>query len=124
MLKNNLKDPANTNSYRAIAGLSLLLKLFDKVVLNIWGHLLVSNSLQFGYKKGASTTQASWPIMEVANNFLWSGNNPIVTLLDCTCAFDVCRFSDIFKRLLEKRLPAIVIRTLITVYTEQARIDA
>ena len=33
LLKNALKDPADTNSYRAIAGSSLLLKLFDQCVL-------------------------------------------------------------------------------------------
>ena len=33
LLKNGLKDPADTNSYRAIAGSSLLLKLFDQCVL-------------------------------------------------------------------------------------------
>jgi hypothetical protein len=33
LLKNALKDPANTDSYRAIAGSSLLLKLFDQCVL-------------------------------------------------------------------------------------------
>ena len=57
LLKNALKDPADTGSYRAIAGTSLLLKLFDKVVLLVWGHLLSSDSLQFGYKVWTSTTQ-------------------------------------------------------------------
>ena len=32
---------ADTNSYRAIAGSSLLLKLFDQCVLLLWGHLPV-----------------------------------------------------------------------------------
>ena len=32
LLKNRLKDPADTNSYRVIAGSSLLLKLFDQVL--------------------------------------------------------------------------------------------
>ena len=37
LLKNALKDPADTGSYRAIAGSSLILKLFEKVILVIWG---------------------------------------------------------------------------------------
>ena len=48
LLKNSLKNPAEVNSYRAIAGSSLLLKLFDQVVLLLWGHLLVSDPFQFG----------------------------------------------------------------------------
>ena len=119
LLKNSLKDPASTNSYRAIAGSALLLKLFDKVVLLLWGHLLQSDSLQFGYKVGTGTTQCSWLLMEVVGHYLRAGSNPILTLLDCSKAFDVCRFSIIFTRLLDRNLPAIVVRTLIVVYMEQ-----
>ena len=84
LLKNALKDPADTGSYRAIAGSSILLKLFDKVVLLLWGHLVASDSLQFGYKVGTSTTQCSWLVREVVNHFLQRGFNPIMTLLDCS----------------------------------------
>ena len=119
LLKNALKDPADPNSYRAIAGSSIVLKLFDKTVLLIWGHLLSSDSLQFGYKAETSTTQCSWLVLEVVNHFLRSGSNPIITLMDCTKAFDMCRFSTLFGRLLDKKLPPIVVRTLATVYEDQ-----
>ena len=33
LFKGGLKDPANTDSYRAIAGSSLLLKLFDNLII-------------------------------------------------------------------------------------------
>ena len=45
LFKGGLKDPANTDSYRAIAGSSLLLKLFDNVILLIWGDRLGTDSL-------------------------------------------------------------------------------
>ena len=37
LFKGGLKDPANTDSYRAIAGSSFLLKLFNNVILLLWG---------------------------------------------------------------------------------------
>ena len=40
LFKGGLKDPANTDSYRAIAGSSLLLKLFDNLVILLWGDRL------------------------------------------------------------------------------------
>ena len=52
LLKNSLKNPAVVSSYRAIAGSSLILKLFDQVILLLWSHLLASDPLQFGYKAG------------------------------------------------------------------------
>ena len=119
LLKNALKDPADTGSYRAIAGSSILLKLFDKVVLLLWGHLLSSDTLQFGYKMGTSTTQCSWLVSEVVNHYLQRGSNPIMTLLDCSKAFDTCKFNILFAKLLDRKVPPIVVRTLIVVYEDQ-----
>ena len=120
LLKNSLKNPAEANSYRAIAGSSLLLKLFDQVILLLWGHLLSSDPLQFGYKAGFSTTlQCTWLVMEVASYFLRKGTPCIVTLLDCTKAFDKCQFDILFGKLVERKLPAVVIRVLMFVYEEQ-----
>ena len=45
-----LKGPAKSDSYSAIAASSLILKLFDNKILILWGHLLNSDSLQFGFK--------------------------------------------------------------------------
>ena len=119
LLKSSLKNPAEANSYRAIAGSSLLLKLFDQVILLLWGHLLASDPLQFGYKAGFSTTQCTWLVMEVASYFLRKGTPCIVTLLDCTKAFDKCKFDILFGKLLDRKLPAVVIRVLMFVYEEQ-----
>ena len=57
--------------------------------------------------------------MEVANNFLRNGTPCIVTLLDCTKAFDKCSFHALFQKLSDKKLPPIVIRVLMFVYQEQ-----
>ena len=56
-LLKSMKDPSLTDSYRAIAASSLILKLFDNVILLLWGHLLNSDSLQFGFKPNMSIVQ-------------------------------------------------------------------
>ena len=119
LLKSSLKDPADTGSYRAIAGSSLFLKLFDKVILQVWGHLLSSDSLQFGFKGKTSTTQCSWLVTEVVQHYLRNGSHPIVAVLDCSKAFDTCKFSTLFNALLEKGVPAVAIRAMMTVYEQQ-----
>ena len=57
--------------------------------------------------------------MEVANHFLRNGTPCIVTLLDCTKAFDKCSFHVLFKKLSAKNMPQIVIIVLMFVYQEQ-----
>ena len=73
LFKGGLKNPDKSDSYRAIAGASQLLKLFEYVILLVWGHLLGSDSMQFGFKAKTSTTQCSWRLTEVANYFLKRG---------------------------------------------------
>ena len=119
LLKSSLKDPSDTSSYRAIAGSSLILKVFEKVILILWGHLLGSDSLQFGFKAKTSTTQCTWLVTEVAQHLLRTGTNPIVTVLDCTKAFDLCKFSTLFTRILDKNVPPIVVRCLMSMYMDQ-----
>ena len=67
----------------------------------------------------SSTSQCSWLVQEVVNYYLRSGTKPIITLLDCSKAFDNCQFSTLFSRLLERGMPAIVVRVIIFVYEEQ-----
>ena len=113
------KDPGNSNSYRAIAGSSLILKLFERSILLIWGDKLNSDSLQFGFKKKSSTGMASWIAQEVLAHYLRQGSRPIATVLDCTKAFDLAKFDLIFSRALDCSLPAIVVRVILFSYKEQ-----
>ena len=119
LLKSSLKDPAITDSYRAIAGSSLILKCFEQCILLVWGDQLHTDTLQFGFKKRCSTTTATWLVQEVLQTYLRQGSRPVAVVLDCTKAFDLARFDILFGRLLERSVPAIVVRVLAFSYSEQ-----
>ena len=89
------------------------------MILLLWGHFLSSDSLQFGFKAGTSTSHCTWMVSEVVQHLLRQGTHPIVTVLDCTKAFDLCKFSLLFTRLLDCGLPPIVVRCLMLIYQEQ-----
>ena len=88
-------------------------------MLLVWGHLLGTDSLQFGFKAETSTTQCSWLVQKVVGHYLRNGTNPIMTVLDCSKAFDTCMFGTMFNKLLDTGLPPIVIRTMMVVYEQQ-----
>jgi hypothetical protein len=113
-----LKPEHVTSMFCAIAGSSLILKQFEKTVLELWGGLLQSDGLQFGYKRGASTTQCTWLVQEVVQHYLRSGCHPVIAVLDCSRAFALARWDELFERLLA-RLPAIVVRVLLYSYENQ-----
>jgi hypothetical protein len=113
------KNPALSGNYRAIAGSSLLLKLFERCTLLIWGDRLHSDSLQYGFKRRCSTGQATWLVQEVVQHYLHHGSRPVAVVLDCTKAFDLARYDILFGRLLQRGIPAIVVRLLAYSYVEQ-----
>ena len=78
-----------------------------------------ADSLQFGFKAGVSTTQCTWLVSEVTNYFMRRGTAVNVCLLDCSKAFDKCRFDKLFSKLIKKGLPLIVVRVLVFIYEEQ-----
>ena len=119
LFKGGLKNPEKFDSYRAIAGASQLLKLFEYVILIIWGQDLETDSMQFGFKAGFSTTQCSWMVNEVATYFMRRGTAVNACLLDCSKAFDKCRFDKLFEKLISKGFPPVVVRILIFAYEEQ-----
>ena len=49
LFKGGFKNPDKFDSYRAIASSSLVLKLFEYVLLILWGDQLSTDSLQFGF---------------------------------------------------------------------------
>ena len=70
-------------------------------------------------RRKTSTTHCTWLVTEVVQHMLMGGIKLIVTVLDCCKAFDLCKFSLILKRLLDKGLPPIVVRVLAFIYMEQ-----
>ena len=113
------KDPALSGSYRAIAGSSLLLKLFERCVILIWGDQLQTDTLQFGFKRKCSTGQATWLAQEVLQHYLRQGSKPVAVVLDCTKAFNLAKFNILFELLLKREMPAVVVRMLAYSYVEQ-----
>ena len=52
-------------------------------------------------------------------NYLREGSHPLVAVLDCSKAFDLCKFDKLFRSVLDKGMPAIILRTLMYIYEEQ-----
>ena len=121
LLKSARKDPSKFDSWRAVAGASQLLKLFEYTLLEVWGGHLESDSLQFGFKSGTGTDQCTWLLHSVAEYYLLRGSPTLCCLLDVRKGFPSVRFGDLFEICLyKKKLPAVVCRVLAFMYQEQS----
>ena len=120
LIKDKLGDHGSSKNYRSIAISSLFLKIFDWVVLLLFGINLQLDDLQFGYQEGISGTMCTWLALETISHFLTNGSEVFTCVMDMTKAFDKVKHSVLFKKLMETNLPAIFIRLLLVMYLLQS----
>lgn len=119
IIKNKLGDITSSGNYRSIAISSLVLKIFDLVILSTFQDKLQLDELQFAYQSEVSTSMCTWTAIETINYFRRNGSDVYSCLMDMSKAFDTVRHSTLFKKLLDKGLPPIVVRYLMITYKNQ-----
>ena len=118
IVKDNRKSKSDSGNYRLIAVSSILLKLIDLLIFELFPEQLSVSNLQFGYQPNSSTILCSWTVRECINYFSNRGSPVYVCFLDLTKAFDHVKLNNLFDKL-RKRLPAIVVRLIIYTYIMQ-----
>jgi hypothetical protein len=78
-------DPTN---YRGIALSSIFGKIFDLYVSSRYESCLTTSNLQFGFKRGHSTSMCTMILKETIDYYRNSGNDVYCTMLDASKAFD------------------------------------
>ncbi len=91
-------DLQNSHKYWDIALSAICTKVFDYIILELYGHLLTSNELQFVYKSKASTTQCTWMAREVISYYNNNGSDVYACLLDCSKTFDCVRHDKLLQK--------------------------
>ena len=119
IIKDKLGDLCSSKNYRSIALSSVILKLIDWLIINIFGHLLQLDDFQFGFQQNSSTALCSWVVYETIDSYLRNGSTVYGVLMDCTKAFDTVQHSKLFQKLVDAGLPSIIIRLLISIYQNQ-----
>ena len=72
------------------------------------GSALCSLHLQFGFKKGMSTTQCTYSMLETVNYYNFNKSNVFVLMLDSRKAFDIVNYCKLFNELLKRGMSPIV----------------
>ena len=109
LVKDKLGDVTLSNNYRSIALSSLILKVFDWVVILLHKDGLNIDELQFGFQQDTSTNMCTWLVVETIEYFLRNGSDVFACFMDMTKAFDKVQHSKLFWKLVEKGIPPIFI---------------
>ena len=120
LLKDKQGDTQSSDNYRSIALSSVVLKIFDWVVLTLFEEQLGLDDLQFSYQKRCSTNMCTWMAVESINHFLRNGTEIYACFMDMKKAFDMVKHSTLFRKLIDKNLPPIYLRLLLVMYKAQS----
>ena len=119
IIKDKLGSISSSKNYRSIAISSLTLKIFDWVVLDLFGTSLGLDELQFAYQSGSSTVMCTWSVLETISYFARNGSDVFVCCMDMSKAFDTVRHSLLFRKLMKVGISWIFLRLLIFIYVNQ-----
>ena len=119
LVKDKLGDLSSSDNYRSVAISSLVLKIFDWVILLLHADKLVNDELQFGFQEHTSTGMCTWLVVETIEYFQRNGSSVYACVMDMKKAFDLVKHSTLFQKLADKQLPAIFIRLLVVMYEKQ-----
>ena len=70
IIKDKIGNKSNSDNYRAIGISSLLLKIFDHVILLLFSENLKACDLQFGFLEENSTSMCTWIVTEVVSYYM------------------------------------------------------
>ena len=119
IVKDKLGDATHSNNYRSIAISSLVMKIFDWVIILAFSKYLNFDDLQFGYQANVSASMCTWTAVETISYFARNGSDVFTCLMDMSKAFDTVKHSVLFRKLLEQGLPFIIIRFILISYRRQ-----
>ena len=116
IIKDKLGDSCSSKNYRSIAISSLVLKIFDWVIILLFGVCLGHNVLQFSYQAKVYTTMCSWVVIETVNVFLRNSLEVYSCLCDMSKAFNLVRHSVLFRKIMTSGISMIILRFLHWIY--------
>lgn len=113
-------DACNSSNYRSIALCPIIGKLIDLVLLHKLADKLVTSDLQFGFKKGHSTSMCTQLLKETVAYYTSNNSSVYCIMLDASKAFDRVSYAKLFIKLLNRDVSSIVIRLLVALYCNQS----
>ena len=120
IIKDKMGNLCSSDNYRSIAISSLILKIFDWVLILLYGDKLYFDDLQFGYQEQCSTNMCTWMAIETIDHFMRNGSDVFVCVIDMKKAFDTVQHSVLFQKLMNRGIPRIYIRLLMVMYSRQS----
>ena len=100
------------SDFRGIAISSLLSKLFEKCLINIFNDYLTVSENQFGFKRGVGCSQAIHSVKRVVDFYVAGKGTANLCAIDIKKAYDSVDHIGLFIKLMNRKIPLCLLRLL------------
>ena len=90
--------------------------MFDNVVMTSFSSKLTTSELQFGFKAKSSTSQCTFVLKEALAYYVDNKSSVYCAFLDATKAFDRVNYCKLFRLLIRRNLPPLLLRVMLNFY--------
>ena len=105
-------DLSNVDMYSGITVTPVISKLFESVLLSLYGDYLHSDQLQFGFKENSGCNDALFTFTESVKYFNKHNIKVYCAFLDASKAFYKVRINGLILKLIKRKVPVHFIRLL------------
>ena len=113
LVKNKSGDKSDINNYRPIALVTVASKIFEIILLELMQSYLDTTDNQFGFKKGHYADHCIYELTYVIQYYRSYNITVYTGFLDASKAFDRINHWTLFKKLLNRCVPVLLIRILL-----------
>jgi len=119
IIKNKTGDTSDKSNYRPVAIVTACSKIFESILLDLIDDCLITHDNQFGFKSKHSTDLCIYTLKNVIDYYRSRKSPVFACFLDASKAFDRVNHWTLFKKLVDKNVPLIIVRFLMYWYREQ-----
>ena len=120
LIKDRNGNISSMDNYRSIALSSIFFKIWDWVILLVYGDKLETGSMQFGFQKESGTELCTWTLLESIEYYVNRGSSAYVCYMDCTNAFNKVLHRKLLENICENGIHPIFSRLLLYAYQHQS----
>ena len=112
LIKDKTGDINSIDNYRPITLTPIAAKVFETLIMDLCESKLVTDELQFGFKKGVGCNDAIFTLKTIINHFTSGRSSVFSAALDIRKAFDRVPHGKLMDHLRKMRLPSYIIDVL------------